>query len=162
MFVLRNYGNVASSTSAPILSTLMKGCLERGRDIYNAGSESHLVGCMFITFANTVDSLYAIKHFCFGPDQKFTLDEMRLCLSSNWGLDLKDPQVDTDDLPGTRLRLHSSALMDCSLLCVFFLMSNCVFIVPLLVYQSTRTYALSASHYRNSETQTHRLTWFVM
>ena len=110
-WMLGNYGNVATACPSPILSTLMGGCLERGRDIYNGGSLYHFLGMEYITFANTVDSLYVIRKMCFGHTEKVKLPEMVTCLATNWGKDIRDPVVDVDDLPERFAKLQASSLI---------------------------------------------------
>jgi len=76
---------------------MIDGCLEKGRDIYNGGSEITLIGLMMITFANTVDSMYAIQELCFGDDSQVSLEYLLLALKSDWGFNLQEPWQDPTD-----------------------------------------------------------------
>ena len=91
-FVLSNYGNLWDVCPSPLLSTMIKGCIETRRDLTNGGAQHHIVSLMQIGFANTVDSLFAIKKLCFDIGTSvFLLDDMLLCLKNDWGFDMKEP-----------------------------------------------------------------------
>ena len=51
--------------AAPLQSALTPSCLERGRDIYDGGTEYHLTGCYLVGLGTTVDSLAAIRQVVF-------------------------------------------------------------------------------------------------
>jgi pyruvate-formate lyase len=53
-----------------VISLLMDGCLERGRDANNSGADYSLMTVLYIGLANVVDSLYALKLRVF--EQKLT------------------------------------------------------------------------------------------
>lgn len=87
-----NYGNIAKVCPSPLLSAVVRGCLETKRDIYDAGAKFTIVGVQFISFSNTVDSLYAIKKLCFDHDSAVTsLAELVCCLKCDWGFSMKEP-----------------------------------------------------------------------
>lgn len=89
---LVNYGNIIKFCPSPLLSSVMRGCLESKRDIYNAGAKFTMIGVQFISFANTVDSLYAIKKLCFDHDAAvISLCELVRCLQCDWGYSMKEP-----------------------------------------------------------------------
>lgn len=51
-----------------------------------------MIGVQFISFANTVDALYAIKRLCFDHDSAvFSLSEMVRCLKCDWGYNMQEP-----------------------------------------------------------------------
>ncbi|NMC67931.1 MAG: hypothetical protein GYA61_06870 [Spirochaetales bacterium] len=67
----------------PYLSCLVKGCIEKGKDITQGGAEINFVTLEAVTFATTVDSLLAIKYLVY--DKKIC--EMRKlieALKNNW------------------------------------------------------------------------------
>lgn len=75
--VRAKYGNT------PYLSTLVKGCAEKGLDITEGGAELGFVTIEAVTFATTVDSILAVKYLVY--DQKeYTLSEVRDALIDNW------------------------------------------------------------------------------
>jgi formate C-acetyltransferase len=49
----------------PYLSTLVKGCAEKGLDITNGGAEIKFVTLEGVTFASTIDSLLAVKYLVY-------------------------------------------------------------------------------------------------
>lgn len=51
-----------------------------------------MVGVQFLSFANTVDSLYAIKKLCFDHDSAvISLGQLVRCLQCDWGYNMKEP-----------------------------------------------------------------------
>ena len=97
--LLINYGNIVEFCPSPLLSSVIRGCLETKRDIYNGGANYALIGVQFITFANTVDAFYAIKRLCFDHDSAvISLSEMVRCLKCDWGFNMQEPFH--DDLAG--------------------------------------------------------------
>lgn len=90
--ILTNYGNIGKVSPGALLSVMMKGCVERGRDIYNGGAQYHLISPMFVGMSTTIDSLYAIRKLVFDNDTAVTtLPELLECLRSDWGYDFKEP-----------------------------------------------------------------------
>ena len=90
--LLLNYGNIVEYCPSPLLSSLIRGCLETKRDIYDGGANHTLIGVQFISFANTVDSLYAIKRLCFDHDSAvISLSELVRCLKCDWGYNMQEP-----------------------------------------------------------------------
>lgn len=67
----------------PYLSTLVRGCAEKGRDITQGGAELGYVTIEGVTFATTVDSLLAVKYLVY--DNRFcTMEELIRALKDNW------------------------------------------------------------------------------
>lgn len=95
--LLLNYGNINNIYSSQLLSCMIDGCLENGLDIYNGGSEIKLMALMAISFANVVDSIYAIQELCFGDNSQTSLEYLLLCLKSDWGFTLQEPWQDPTD-----------------------------------------------------------------
>ncbi|CAC5374758.1 unnamed protein product [Mytilus coruscus] len=93
--LLANYGNIWKACPAPLLSTLIDGCLETGRDLYNGGAKYVVAACMFIGFSNCIDALYSIKKLCFDNTSAcVSLEELLLALKNDWGFDMSEPFVD--------------------------------------------------------------------
>lgn len=90
--LLLNYGNIVEFCPSPLLSSVIRGCQETKRDIYDGGANYTMIGVQFISFANTVDALYAIKRLCFDHDSAvFSLSEMVRCLKCDWGYNMQEP-----------------------------------------------------------------------
>jgi len=67
----------------PYLSCLVRGCAAQGLDITEGGAELNFTTLEAVTYANTVDSLLAIKYLVF--DKKLcTLPELLQALKDNW------------------------------------------------------------------------------
>jgi len=67
----------------PYLSTLVRGCAAKGRDVTAGGAELSFVTIEGVTFATTVDSLLAVKFLVF--DKKLcSMDELIRALRDNW------------------------------------------------------------------------------
>lgn len=67
----------------PYLSTIVKGCAEKGLDVTEGGAELNYVTIEVVTFASTVDSILAIKYLVY--DKKVcTMDELINALKNNW------------------------------------------------------------------------------
>lgn len=68
----------------PLLSVLCEGCIEKGEDFTGTGAE-YQMRCILLTgFADTVDSLYAIKKVVY-EEKRVSLEELNQALLSNWG-----------------------------------------------------------------------------
>lgn len=73
----------AKFAPTPYLSTLIKGCAQKGKDITQGGAEINLTTIEAVTYATTVDSLLAIKYLVY--DNKIcTLDNLVSALKDNW------------------------------------------------------------------------------
>lgn len=98
--LLLNYDNIVQYSPSPLLSPLIRGCVETKRDIYNGGANHTLIGVQFISFSNTVDALYAIKRLCFDHDSAvISLAELVRCLKCDWGYNMQEPFH--DEIAGT-------------------------------------------------------------
>jgi formate C-acetyltransferase len=73
---------------SPLLSGTMDSCVERGRDISEAGAKYNTSGVCCVGLPNTVDSLVAIKYLVY--DKKVcTLGQLKAALAANWKGDEK-------------------------------------------------------------------------
>tara|TARA_R110000868_G_scaffold266583_1_gene525806 strand:+ start:15571 stop:19110 length:3540 start_codon:yes stop_codon:yes gene_type:complete len=92
---LSRYGDVSAICPTPLLSSLVAGCLEKGRDLYDGGAKYHILAPMMIGLSNTIDSLYAIKRLVFDADTCVTtLGELVECLICDWGNSMHEPEHD--------------------------------------------------------------------
>ena len=78
------YGNKADYAPSPLLSALISGCVEKGRDLTEGGSNYHIFSPLLVGISNAADSLHAIEQLVFG-EGAFTLEELTTCLASDWG-----------------------------------------------------------------------------
>lgn len=88
--VFGGYGDVTHYAPSPLLSVLIEGCVEKGRDLSNGGARLHLNAPMFVGTPNAVDSLFTIKTLVF-EEQRVSLPELLECLQSNWGHEMQEP-----------------------------------------------------------------------
>jgi formate C-acetyltransferase len=63
----------------PYVSSIVRGCIEKGLDVRNGGPELAFVTVEGVAFATTVDSLLAIKHFVYDT-KKYTITEIKEAL----------------------------------------------------------------------------------
>ena len=73
----------ADFNPTPYLSTLVKGCAEKGLDVTQGGAEISFVTMEGVTFATTVDSLLAVKYLVYDK-KECTLEELVAALRANW------------------------------------------------------------------------------
>ncbi|XP_066294574.1 (2S)-3-sulfopropanediol dehydratase-like [Branchiostoma lanceolatum] len=100
-FLVGGYGNIWKVCPSPLLSVMMKGCIEAGRDHSNGGTEYHDLGFMFVGGADAIDSLYAIKKLVYDPLTALTtLPDLLTCLKCDWGFDMKEYLIDVRAGPG--------------------------------------------------------------
>ena len=67
----------------PLLSTLIEGCMENGKDVIEGGALYNSSGVAIIGLAEVVDSLSAIEEFVFDKG-KVTFAEMIEAIKQNW------------------------------------------------------------------------------
>lgn len=90
--ILANYGNIGKVSPGALLSVMMKGCVESGKDIYSGGAMYHLISPMFVGMSTTIDSLYAIRKLVYDDSTAVTtLPELLECLRSDWGHNFTEP-----------------------------------------------------------------------
>jgi pyruvate-formate lyase len=82
--ILTCYGAKATVSPSPLLSSLISGCLETGRDLYGGGAKYHIFAPLMTGISTCADSLYVIKKLVF-LENLFTLEELVACLRSDWG-----------------------------------------------------------------------------
>jgi pyruvate-formate lyase len=87
--ILSDYGSKEDVSPSPLLSSMINGCIDSGRDLAGGGARYHLFSPLMTGISTVADSLYVVKTLVF--DQKlFTLEELVSCLRCNWG---KTPDV---------------------------------------------------------------------
>lgn len=85
--LLINYGNKATVCPSPLLSALIGGCLEAGRDLSDGGARYHVFSPLLTGISTAADSLYAIKTLVF-DEKSISLNELVTALGTNWGAGL--------------------------------------------------------------------------
>lgn len=78
------YGNKEAVAPSPLLSALITGCLETGRDLTAGGARYHIFSPLLVGVSNAADSLNVIRELVFG-ERAFTLAELTTCLATDWG-----------------------------------------------------------------------------
>jgi pyruvate-formate lyase len=89
--MLSRYGNLGKVCPSPLLSSLIDGCLERGRDMTWGGARYKLLAPLMNGMSTAIDALWAIRHMVFSDEAVFTLPELAHCLICDWGHDMKEP-----------------------------------------------------------------------
>jgi len=67
----------------PYLSCMVRGCIDKAKDVNQGGAELNFVTLEAVTFANTVDSLLAVKSLVF-DNKDCTMQELIQALKDNW------------------------------------------------------------------------------
>lgn len=81
---LENLGMSHMIAPDPLMSSLMSGCIEKGRDMTEANVVPYSFHLLLITgLSNIVDSLCAIKKLVF-EEKKATLEDFKNAISNNW------------------------------------------------------------------------------
>jgi pyruvate-formate lyase len=78
------YGNKGPVAPSPLLSALISGCMERGRDITEGGANYHIFSPLLVGVSHAADSLHVIQQLVF-EERAFTLVELTTCLATDWG-----------------------------------------------------------------------------
>ncbi len=73
----------AQISPSPLLSGTMDACLEKGRDVSQAGAQYNTSGCCCVGLANAVDSLAVIQQLVYAQ-KRCTLAELKAALAVNW------------------------------------------------------------------------------
>ncbi len=68
---------------SPMLSALMEGCMEKGKDVIQGGALYNSSGAAMIGIAEVVDSMTAIEEFVF-KKRNFSFSEMIEAINKNW------------------------------------------------------------------------------
>jgi pyruvate-formate lyase/deferrochelatase/peroxidase EfeB len=89
--MLSRYGNLSRFCPSPLLSVLIDGCLDRGRDLTAGGARYKILAPLMCGMSTAIDSLWAIKNMVFSDEAVFTLPELTNCLICDWGYDMKEP-----------------------------------------------------------------------
>ena len=67
----------------PYISTLVRGCIEKGLDVRSGGPELRFITIEGVGFATTVDSLLAIKRLVY-DEKKYIITEVKKALMNNY------------------------------------------------------------------------------
>ncbi|MDC8004302.1 pyruvate formate lyase family protein [Aureisphaera galaxeae] len=87
--ILSQYGIKENVSPSPLLSAMISGCMESGRDISGGGAKYKLFSPLMTGISTATDSLRVIKNLVF-EKQFMTLEELVSCLRSNWG---QNPEI---------------------------------------------------------------------
>ncbi|MFI0848900.1 pyruvate formate lyase family protein [Mesorhizobium sp. IMUNJ 23232] len=79
-----NYGNKTPVAPSPLLSCLIGGCLESGRDFTDGGANFHIFSPLLTGISTAADSLYAIRKLVF-EERCVAIDELVTALATDWG-----------------------------------------------------------------------------
>lgn len=94
-YLLDHYGNLADVCPSPLLSTVIDGCIEKGRDLTDGGARFHMLAPLYPGSTNTIDSLYAIWKLVYDHESACTtLHELLLTLINDWGFGMIEPYQD--------------------------------------------------------------------
>ncbi|MCW8140543.1 MAG: peroxidase, partial [Planctomycetota bacterium] len=99
--VLALYGNKAGVAPSPLLSALIRGCVERGRDLVDGGANYRIFSPLMVGVSNAADSLFVIEELVF-KQRRFDLEELLTCLVTDWG----DRLIVTDGEPRVAFGRH--------------------------------------------------------
>jgi formate C-acetyltransferase len=81
---LENLGLSKMIAPDPLMSSLMDGCIEKGRDLTDANAVKYTFHLLLITgLSNTVDALCAIKKLVF-ENHSTSLRDIKSALEANW------------------------------------------------------------------------------
>lgn len=90
--ILGAYGNLADVCPSPLLSVLIDGCVDKGRDQTRGGARFHIIAPLCVGVSNAIDSLYAIQKLVFDPATAVTtLPELVTGLICDWGFNMIEP-----------------------------------------------------------------------
>jgi pyruvate formate-lyase/glycerol dehydratase family glycyl radical enzyme len=67
----------------PMLSAMMEGCLDKGKDVLRGGATYNSSGAAMIGLAEMVDSVTAIEKFVFN-ERRFTMGQLLAAIEHNW------------------------------------------------------------------------------
>jgi Dyp-type peroxidase family len=94
--LLAAYGQMSAVCPAPLLSCFIDDCVDKGMDHYAGGARYNVVAPCFTALANTIDSLWAIRHLVFDPQTAVaSLPELVEALICNWGESMNEPFIST-------------------------------------------------------------------
>lgn len=86
------FGQMSTVCPSPLLSCFIEDCVDKGMDYYAGGPRYHVVGPCFTALANTIDSLWAIRHLVFDRQTAVTsLPELVEALICDWGESMVEP-----------------------------------------------------------------------
>ncbi len=74
---------IAENVPSPFASAMVDGCIEKGLDLTGGGAVYNSTGVQLMGFANTVDSLFAVKRGVF-EEKRCTVGELAAMLSDDW------------------------------------------------------------------------------
>jgi Dyp-type peroxidase family len=86
------FGRMNAVCPAPLLSVLIKDCLDKGLDYYEGGPRYNVIAPCFTGLSTLINSLWAIRALVFDPTTAVTsLPELVEALLCNWGENMVEP-----------------------------------------------------------------------
>ena len=82
--ILSAYGSKEKVSPSPLLSAMINGCVDKGRDLAGGGARYHLFSPLMTGISTATDSLYVIQELVF-TQNLFSLQELVASLRTNWG-----------------------------------------------------------------------------
>lgn len=82
--LLAAYGAKGQVCPSPVLSAMIDGCIEKGRDFYDGGARYRVFAPLMTGISTVADSFHVISKLVF-EEKVFTLEELVSCLRSDWG-----------------------------------------------------------------------------
>jgi len=76
-------GHLRNNFTTPLASSLFKGCVESGRDVYEGGTTINSSGIQAVGVTDVADSLHAINEVVF-KKQRYTLSEILEAMEHNF------------------------------------------------------------------------------
>ena len=102
--ILTAYGSKEEVSPSPLLSSMINGCLDKGKDLAGGGARYKLFSPLMTGISTAVDSLYVVKKLVF-EENLFSLEELVSCLRSNWKEDDEDNRTEVVGLKLKRDRV---------------------------------------------------------
>merc|ERR1719239_720067 len=90
--LMNGYGSLWNVCPSPLLSPLIEGCMESGRDMTNGGATYHIMTPEMNGMSNTINALYNINKLVYDKETALTTLPVLLdALRNNWGKNMKEP-----------------------------------------------------------------------
>ncbi|TDV56392.1 Dyp-type peroxidase [Actinophytocola oryzae] len=90
------FGQMSAVCPSPLLSCFVDDCVDKGLDFYAGGARYNVAGPCFTALANTINSLWAIRHMVFTRETAVTsLPELVEALICDWGESMSEPFAPT-------------------------------------------------------------------
>lgn len=107
--LLDAYGVKGGICPTPILSALIDGCIESGRDLYDGGARYKMFAPLMTGISTVADSLYVIEKYVF-EEAEMSLENLVAILRSDWGAraDVIGKKIDIEEIEMFRQKCINS------------------------------------------------------